>query len=102
MCTQKTEVIIVCNSLLLAGNFKTYWTLNRSYKTSALLLNYVSCCRVGEPTVPVQPVHHLPPGVSLIAVCVSHCSEAGYVATPIAMVQAALTVLNEPAALPKT
>ncbi|XP_075906139.1 saccharopine dehydrogenase-like oxidoreductase [Nelusetta ayraudi] len=28
--------------------------------------------------------------------------EAGYVATPIAMVQAALTVLNEPAALPKT
>lgn len=29
-------------------------------------------------------------------------AEAGYVATPIAMVQAALTVLNEPAALPKT
>ncbi|XP_017159644.1 saccharopine dehydrogenase-like oxidoreductase isoform X1 [Poecilia reticulata] len=28
--------------------------------------------------------------------------EAGYVATPIAMVQAALTMLNEPAALPKT
>uniref|UniRef100_A0A3Q2GFU3 Saccharopine dehydrogenase-like oxidoreductase n=1 Tax=Cyprinodon variegatus TaxID=28743 RepID=A0A3Q2GFU3_CYPVA len=27
--------------------------------------------------------------------------EAGYVATPIAMVQAALTILNEPAALPK-
>lgn len=33
MCTQKTEVIIVCNSLLLAGHFKTYWTFNRSYKT---------------------------------------------------------------------
>uniref|UniRef100_A0A8C9Y5P4 Saccharopine dehydrogenase-like oxidoreductase n=1 Tax=Sander lucioperca TaxID=283035 RepID=A0A8C9Y5P4_SANLU len=28
--------------------------------------------------------------------------ECGYVATPIAMVQAALTILNEPAALPKT
>ncbi|KAM3876669.1 saccharopine dehydrogenase-like oxidoreductase [Diretmus argenteus] len=28
--------------------------------------------------------------------------EAGYVATPIAMVQAALTILNEPTALPKT
>ncbi|KAM4603137.1 saccharopine dehydrogenase-like oxidoreductase [Polymixia lowei] len=28
--------------------------------------------------------------------------EAGYVATPIAMVQAALTILNEPKALPKT
>lgn len=28
-------------------------------------------------------------------------SEVGYVATPIAMVQAALTILNEPAALPK-
>lgn len=28
-------------------------------------------------------------------------TEAGYVATPIAMVQAALTILNEPDALPK-
>lgn len=31
----------------------------------------------------------------------SSFSEVGYVATPIAMVQSALTILNEPAALPK-
>lgn len=28
-------------------------------------------------------------------------AEAGYVATPIAMVQAAITILNEPGSLPK-
>lgn len=36
----------------------------------------------------------------LLFVCVC-VTEAGYVATPIAMVQAALTILNEPDALPK-
>ena len=38
----------------------------------------------------------------IIELCFCYYSECGYVATPIAMVQAALTILNEPAALPKT